>query len=213
MRPRARVHHGAVTHEPPRPRARRALFALAAVALVAAPTAWLACGAVQRPDGGRGLLAERSVAPDFTARDQSNTPRTLREFRGRPVVLFFYPRDGTPGCTREACAFRDAWARFSRSGAQVLGVSGDDVASHARFAREHALQFPLLADTEGAIGRAYGVGRFFGMASRVTFVLSPDGTVARVFPNVDPAIHADEVLRVVEALAPAPASAPVTALR
>lgn len=198
---------------PARSLARRAAAPLLGVALLAAPVAWLACGAVQRPDGGRGLLPERSAAPDFTARDQANAPRTLREFRGRPVVLFFYPRDGTPGCTREACAFRDAWARFSNVGAQVLGVSGDDVPSHERFAREHRLQFPLLADTDGSIANAYGVGRFLGMASRVTFVLAPDGTVARVFPNVDPAIHADEVLRVVQSVAPAPTAIPVTASR
>jgi peroxiredoxin Q/BCP len=108
--------------------------------------------------------------------------------------LYFYPRDGTPGCTREACAFRDAWTRLAATGAQVIGVSSDDVASHARFAREHHLSFPLLSDDGGAIARAYGVRRTFGLESRVTFIIDAEGRVARVFANVDPAVHADQVI-------------------
>src|SRR6185369_3328645 len=132
------------------------------VALLVAALA-IECGPVRRADGGRGLLAPPTRAPEFDAPDQDGRVHRLAEFRGRVVVLYFYPRDGTPGCTREACAFRDAWQRLAATGAQVLGVSADDVRSHASFAREHRLQFPLLADTEGAVVRSYGVGRTFGM--------------------------------------------------
>jgi peroxiredoxin Q/BCP len=159
-----------------------------------------ACGPVHRPDGGVGLLTANAPAPAFSARDQDGHERSLAEFHGRPVVLYFYPRDGTPGCTREACAFRDAWDRLAATGAQVIGVSSDDVASHARFAREHRLVFPLLADEGGAIARSYGVRRTFGLDARVTFVLGPDGRVVRVFANVDPAIHANEVIEVLRAI-------------
>jgi peroxiredoxin Q/BCP len=172
----------------------------AAALLVTSALGASACTRARRPDGGEGLLAAPTPAPNFEALDQDGRTRTLAEFRGRPVVLYFYPRDATPGCTREACAFRDAWDRFARVGAQVLGVSSDDVASHARFAREHNLPFPLLADTEGRLMQSYGVGRTLGMAARVTFVIGPDGRIVRVFPNVDPAVHADEVLQVIEAL-------------
>jgi peroxiredoxin Q/BCP len=141
------------------------------------------------------LVRVHDVAPDFSAPDQSAHARTLREFRGHPVVLYFYPRDGTPGCTREACAFRDAWDRLAQAGAQVIGVSSDDVASHRRFADEHHLGFPLLADSDGRIADSYGVRRIFGLDARVTFVIDREGRVAQVYPNVDPAVHADEVIR------------------
>ena len=163
-----------------------------------------ACGPVRRRDGGVGLVTTHETAPDFRALDQHGAQRTLAEFRGHAVVLYFYPRDGTPGCTREACAFRDAWDRIAATGAQVLGVSSDDVASHRRFADEHHLAFPLLADTDGRIADAYGVRRIFGLDARVTFVIDAGGRVMRVFPNVDPAIHADEVIRVLTTNAPAP---------
>src|SRR5262245_22865711 len=140
-------------------RRRRLVLAIALLALAATGVAVCAtCGPVQRPDGGYGLLAARARAPGFAARDQDGHTRTLTEFRGRAVVLYFYPRDGTPGCTREACAFRDVWRRLAATGAQVLGVSTDDVAAHARFAREHHLPFPLLADPGGRIADLYGVG-------------------------------------------------------
>ena len=170
------------------------------LAAVLAALGFVACGPVHRPDGGVGLVSTKSRAPDFSAQDQDGKVHTLAEMRGRPVVLFFYPRDGTPGCTKEACAFRDAWSSLSGAGAQVIGVSTDDVASHAAFAKEHALPFPLLADPDGQILKSYGVGSTFGMASRVTFVIDRDGFVARVFPDVDPAVHATEVVAVLKSL-------------
>ncbi len=135
------------------------------------------------------------------AMDQEGQVRQLSLLaRERPVVLFFYPRDGTPGCTREACAFRDAWDRLQSTGALVIGVSTDDVQSHARFAAEHELPFPLLSDPDGSILRRYGVPSMLGMAARVTFVIGPNRRIARVFPDVDPAIHVEEVLGAVAAL-------------
>ena len=125
---------------------------------------------------------------------------TLADFRGAPVVLYFYPKDDTPGCTTEACAFRDAWTKLQATGAQVLGVSMDDVASHAAFATKHKLPFPLLADPSGKIGDSYGVKRTLGYESRVTFIVDGNGAIVKVFPDVDPAVHANEVMAVLAAL-------------
>jgi len=147
------------------------------------------------------LLSEGRRAPDFSVADQSGEARSLSEFRGKAVVLYFYPRDATPGCTAEACAFRDAWDRLEAAGAQVIGVSSDDVESHAAFAREHELTFPLIADSRGDVAAAYGVPTTFGMVSRVTFVIDGSGVIRRVFRDVDPAIHAEEVITVLESLA------------
>lgn len=116
------------------------------------------------------------------------------------MVLFFYPKDGTPGCTKEACAFRDQWKRFDASGAVVIGVSRDSVEKHRAFAEEHRLQFPLLSDDDGTICRSYGVSSTLGMASRVTFVIDRGGVIARTFDDVSPATHANEVLAAVASL-------------
>lgn len=147
-----------------------------------------------------GLLAEGAPAPDFSVPDQTGAARTLAAERGHPVVLYFYPRDATPGCTVEACGFRDAWARYEAVGAQVLGVSIDDVESHRAFAAEHELPFPLLADTEAVVADAYGVSHDAGYMQRVTFLIGSDGTIARVYPSVDPGVHADELLEAIATL-------------
>ncbi len=141
-----------------------------------------------------GLIAVGTAAPAFSAQDQTGATRSLSDYAGKPVVLFFYPKDQTPGCTREACAFRDAWDRFRASNVVVLGVSTDDVSSHARFAAAHNLPFPLLADTAGSIARSYGVTLTLNMAKRVTFLIGGDGRITHVFPDVDPGVHADDVL-------------------
>lgn len=146
------------------------------------------------------LLTAGTRAPAVSAPDQDGHVRTLAEFRGHPVVLYFYPRDATPGCTVEASGFRDAWARYQAAGAQVLGVSFDDVASHARFAHDQRLPFPLLADPRGEIVASYGVPHSGSFASRVTFLIDREGVVRRVFPQVDPGAHADEVLQAIQAL-------------
>lgn len=169
---------------------------------------WFALALLVGCGGGRGEPARDphieavSVAPDFSAPDETGRQRTLSEFRGRPVVLYFYPKNGTPGCTREACAFRDAWDRLSATGAQVLGVSVDSVESHAAFKRQYMLPFPLLSDVDGRVLSAYGVPRSpQGYAARTTFVIDARGMIRRIFPEVDPAVHVDEVLPILESLA------------
>ncbi len=154
----------------------------------------LGCGATARPDGGKGPLPVGSPSPDVSGVDQTGAAVSLRALRGKPVVVYFYPKDATPGCTREACAFRDAWDRYQKAGVQVLGVSTDDAESHATFAAEHKLPFPLVADTDQAWVRGFGVPTTLGIASRVTFLLGRDGAVARVYDSVDPGVHADQVL-------------------
>lgn len=157
------------------------------------------CGggqAQQRPT----LVEVHSRAPDFAAPDQHGEIVRMSELRGKPVVLYFYPKDGTPGCTEEACAFRDAWERLRQANAQVVGVSTDTVQSHRRFARKHDLCFPLLADPQAHILDRYGVPRALGMAQRVTFIIDRNGYVRRVFRDVDPAVHVEQVLRVLRSL-------------
>ena len=142
------------------------------------------------------LLAPGTRAPDFEAPDQDGRPVRLRDFRGRPVVLYFYPEDETPGCTREACAFRDNLVRFESLGAAVLGVSTQDEASHRAFRDKHGLTFPLLADADKAVCRAYGAIGLLGLAKRVTYVIAPDGTVLGAFRRLDPKSHSAEALRI-----------------
>ncbi len=170
------------------------------VALVSALAA-LACGGPPTPTVGPHL-ENVSAAPDFSAPDETGKVRSLREFRGRALVLYFYPKDGTPGCTKEACAFRDAWERLGAAGAAVVGVSVDSVASHAAFKRTHSLPFPLLSDPEGKILNAYGVPTSpQGYAARTTFIIDSRGMIRRIFPEVDPAVHVEEVLPVLSQLA------------
>lgn len=167
---------------------------LRAALLASVLTLLVACGASRRPDGGEGLLEVGAQAPDLSASDQSGAVQSLAAERGHPVVVFFYPKDGTPGCTKEACAFRDAWDRYTAAGVEVFGVSADDVASKEKFAKEERLPFPVLADPEKKWSTAFGVSTNLGMMSRVSFLIGPDGKVAKVYPNVDPGVHAGEVL-------------------
>ena len=160
------------------------------------------CGAATRPDGGSGLLPAGSVVPDLSAPDQTGTLRRINDERGHALVVYFYPKDGTPGCTKEACAFRDAWDRYKKAGVQVFGVSADDAKSHEQFAKEQHLPFPILADPGHAWSAAFGVSTKLGMDSRVSFLIDGSGKVARVYPKVDPGFHTDEVLKDVAALAP-----------
>ncbi|MEY4583449.1 MAG: hypothetical protein RL701_8152 [Pseudomonadota bacterium] len=163
--------------------------------------ALVACGAQQRPDGGQGVLPVGAVAPDVSGHDVTGQESRLSQNRGRLAVVYFYPKDATPGCTREACSFRDTWARFSERGVQIFGVSRDNEASHTKFLKEHELPFPLVADDSGRIQKAYGVPDRLGMAARVTFLIDKSGRIARVWPDVDPGVHADEVLHAVDELA------------
>ena len=147
------------------------------------------------------MIQEGKPAPDFTLASDTGGEVTLSELRGSHVVLYFYPRDDTPGCTAQACGIRDAWGEFEDAGAVVLGVSPDDEASHAKFKQKYDLPFTLLADTDHEVADAYGVwgeksyaGKTYMGVHRSTFVIDADGTVARIFPDVKPAEHADQVL-------------------
>jgi peroxiredoxin Q/BCP len=150
-------------------------------------------------------LREGDLAPDFTAPSfpaaAGGGPISLASLRGRSVVLFFYPKDNTPGCTWEACAFRDQHAALQDRGAVVLGVSVDGLKAHEKFSGKHRLPFPLLADEEKKIVTAYGVwgekrflGRRYMGTHRVTFLIGPDGRIRRIWPQVKPLTHAAEVL-------------------
>ncbi len=145
----------------------------------------------------RNALVVGSPAPDFTLHDQSGRAVHFAELlKQGPVVLYFYPKDHTPGCTLEACGFRDAQADFAKAGATVVGVSDDTVAEHARFAAQHALPFTLLSDARGQVRELYGVPRLFGVIpGRVTFVVDPDGMIRHAFTS-----HLRMQRHVVEAL-------------
>jgi peroxiredoxin Q/BCP len=153
------------------------------------------------------MLETGQPAPDFTLHDQDGQPVTLSTLRGSPVVLYFYPKDDTPGCTREACAFRDARAAYEQLGAKVLGVSPDTVASHRKFADKYGLPFTLLADPDKTVCQAYGVWKektLYGRKSmgveRTTVVIDSQGVVRRIFPRVKVDGHAEAVLGALAAL-------------
>ena len=140
-------------------------------------------------------------APAFETTDQNGDTVSLGEFKGRKVVLYFYPKDDTPGCTKEACSFRDAWSQFRRRKVAVLGVSVDDEKSHRKFAEKFSLPFTLLADPDKKIVRDYGVwgeksmyGRKYMGTHRVTYLIDEKGRIAAVWPKVKPDEHAEEVL-------------------
>ena len=129
-------------------------------------------------------MREGEQAPEFTSTTHDGTTVSLAALRGRWVVLYFYPADDTPGCTAEACSFRDAYEDFTDAGAVVIGVSGNDASSHARFAGKHQLPFSLLSDTDGSLRKAFGVKKSLGLLpGRVTFVIDPQGTVRKVFSS------------------------------
>jgi peroxiredoxin Q/BCP len=141
-------------------------------------------------------------APDFTLPSTEGTDVSLSSFRGKQaVVLYFYPKDDTPGCTKEACSFRDLRSLFNANGAEILGVSPDTLKSHKKFQDKYQLTFPLLADADHAVAEQYGVwqlkkfmGRQYMGIARTTFVIGPDGNIKAVFPNVKVEGHADKVL-------------------
>ena len=147
------------------------------------------------------MITEGDQAPDFTLQSDAGTDVTLSLLRGRPVVLYFYPRDDTPGCTTQACGIRDAYGEFERAGAVVLGVSPDDESSHVKFREKYELPFTLLADSDHAVAERYGAwgekkfaGKSYMGVKRSTFVIDAEGNVKKVMHNVKPATHADDVL-------------------
>jgi peroxiredoxin Q/BCP len=151
-------------------------------------------------------LKEGDLAPDFTVATSGGGRLSLADFKGKKVILYFYPRDDTPGCTKEACGFRDHFAEFKKLGAIVLGVSADTVKSHDKFVNKFQLPFTLLADEDHKIVEAYGVwgqksflGRKYMGIHRVTFLIGPDGVIKKIWPQVKAAEHAEEVLAALRA--------------
>jgi peroxiredoxin Q/BCP len=149
------------------------------------------------------VVEEGKPAPEFELTSDTGETVKLSSLRGKPVVLYFYPKDNTSGCTTQACGIRDAWSEFQAAGAVVLGVSPDGVASHEKFKGDFELPFTLLADPEHTVSEAYGVwqekaryGRTYMGIVRSTFVIDPDGNVVKVMRNVKPETHADKVLAV-----------------
>lgn len=143
------------------------------------------------------------LAPEFELYDQNEQLHSLEDYREQWVVLYFYPKDATPGCTTEACEFRDSILEFRKLNTQILGISLDDVESHKHFAENHRLPFPLLADVGGKTADAYGVKtRMLGMtvAKRQTFIIGPDGTIVKHYDKVKPGTHSLEVLEDLRAL-------------
>jgi peroxiredoxin Q/BCP len=150
-------------------------------------------------------LSNGTIAPDFTLLDETGMPRRLSDYRGHPLVLYFYPKDDTPGCTTEACSFRDGYSAYQQAGVTILGVSPDTPKKHAKFKEKYSLPFTLLADEGHRVCALYGVwgrkkfmGREYDGVFRTTFVITPDGTIARVFENVKPEGHSAEVLAALE---------------
>ncbi len=146
-------------------------------------------------------LNEGDPAPLFTSQTNGSGSVALGELKGKNVILYFYPKDDTPGCTKEACAFRDHFGAFKKKGAIVLGVSVDPVKAHDKFVEKFKLPFPLLADVDKKIVEAYGVwgqktfmGRKYMGIHRVTFLIGPDGKIKKIWPKVKPEEHAAEVL-------------------
>lgn len=142
-----------------------------------------------------------SLAPDFTLLDQDGVSHTLSNHEGSPILLYFYPKDNTPGCTKQACAIRDAMPELAKLNTIVFGISPDSVASHKKFAEKFGLPFTLLADKDHVVAEKYGVwgrkkfmGREYDGVFRTSFLINADGTIAHVFENVKPETHADEVL-------------------
>jgi len=146
-------------------------------------------------------ISAYTLAPDFTLLDDAGVERRLSDFRGHPVVLYFYPKDDTPGCTTEACAFRDAYSEYTQAGVAVIGVSPDKTKSHAKFKSKYNLPFTLLADENHAVCELYGVwgrkkmlGREYDGVFRTTFLIGADGMILKVFEKVKPDGHSQEVL-------------------
>jgi len=151
------------------------------------------------------MVKEGNAAPAFTAKNTNGETVRLKDLRGQKVVLYFYPKDDTPGCTKQACSFRDAFADFKKLGIKVLGVSPDSEASHQKFTAKYKLPFALLADPDHAIADAYGVwgekkfmGRTYMGVKRITFLIDEKGKIKKIFEKVKPGEHAAEVLEAFE---------------
>lgn len=146
------------------------------------------------------MIEVGKAAPAFTLEDQDGNTRSLKDYKGKKVLLYFYPKDDTPGCTTEACNFRDGYKDFKKNGLVILGVSKDSAQSHKKFAKKYDLPFPLLADVDTKVAQAYGVwqkkklyGREYMGMVRSSFLIDEKGKIAKIYDNVKPKVHADEV--------------------
>ncbi|HAF47751.1 MAG TPA: thioredoxin-dependent thiol peroxidase [Anaerolineaceae bacterium] len=152
------------------------------------------------------VLSEGVKAPGFELLDSEGKLHKLSDYAGETIVVYFYPKDDTPGCTKEACSFRDSYADFKKAGVTIIGISPDKVESHKKFKEKYALPFTLLADPDHAVCEAFGVwglkksfGREYEGVFRTTFVIGPEGEIKRVFENVKPSDHSQEVLEAIAA--------------
>jgi len=169
------------------------------LAFILAAAAWVACASSSAgsntPDTPSAPLAAGTRAPELEGVDQNGSAVRLKDLRGKPLLIFFYPKAGTPGCTKEACAFRDVWQRYQDASVRVVGVSHDSVADQAAFSREHKFQFPLVSDKDGRWGKAFGVPlRAWMFYSRISFLVGRDGKIVKTYLDVDPGVHAGQVL-------------------
>ena len=139
-------------------------------------------------------LAVGKPPPDFAAKDQAGKELKLSALKGKPVVVYFYPKDETPGCTKEACAFRDAWKDIDKKGVVLIGISADTADSHKAFAKHHQLPFHLVSDESGAIAKSFGVPNNGGYLGRQSFVVGADGNLKKIYRDVDVTKHASEIL-------------------
>ena len=161
--------------------------------LAASVIACLSACAVQAAD----VPATGQAAPAFSLPDQNGKPHKLSDYTGSWLVLYFYPKDDTPGCTKEACSFRDDLFKLEKLGAKVIGVSVDDSDSHAKFAQKYHLPFPLLADKDGKVASSYGALRNLGLfhiAKRYTFLIDPQGKIAKAYLDVDTSRHSQQII-------------------
>ncbi len=170
---------------------------------VMVPVAGMGLFALLSRARGADLLPVGAVAPPVTGTDAAGKTVKLADEKGKFAVVYFYPKDDTPGCTKESCAFRDNSDKFAQAGVTIFAVSRDSEASHKAFREHHQLPFPMVADTSGEVQKAYGVPSMLpatSLASRVTFLVGPDGKIAHVWPKVDPVVNAREVLETVAQL-------------
>ena len=191
------------------------------VAIVLAAAGLVAIGF--RPRIARAaMLPVGAAAPDFHSQAVNGdqvVPVSLADFRGHKLVLYFYPKDSTPGCTREACAFRDGYGRFQAAGISVLGCSIDSADSHKAFIRKYSLPFSLLLDPDRSIARAYGADNgipILGLDRRVTYVIGENGLILKVYPSVDPGVHASQIIHDLGAEhppSPPPAASPAASAK
>lgn len=149
------------------------------------------------------MVAEGSEAPDFELPAQTGEKIRLSSFRGKNVVLFFYPKDGSPGCTRENCLLRDNIQDFEKFDAVTIGISRDSVESHRRFAEKHQLTHLLLSDTRGEVVKTYNAAGFFGMTKRITYVIDRQGKIRKIIQSINPSIHVTEALKALASIEPA----------